>query len=515
MYGVEPVLVETGWVRLWWYGLAYAVGLLTVDLWVWLRRERLGYEPGDVVLFSVLFAAGVLLGGRIFDVALYEWFYYEDHVRQIPRLWQGGMATHGVLLGAVAGTLLFCRLRGRSFLAVADEVVLPGAVLMALGRLGNHVNGEVYGSITSVPWAMEFPYAEGCRHPVALYDGLKNLLLVPILLGVRSLSLRRNGYLPKGLMLGHFVLWYGLLRLFVDVFREYDSYWLGIGRGQYFNLFMAAAGLRRTRRAQALEVGGVDGTSRFPDANPGVLGREGRVLRSGGALPHHTERVDPAGPRGIRGAEGCGVRNGYGMRRLTRELSLVETRLLLLALDGRLDHAGVREGHALQIVLATGVVHDDEGAVDHPPYPNRRDVPDAQRLDVLSLPPAAQLHPVGVDDDHVVAVRRRLGYRWFQTCSVLFVPVPSSSIATRKNPGDSFPGAFRLEHRPGLRADAVAACATPCRRPASPPGSVPWCCRSRSGGPWRPGRGNRKPRARGCPGRRAPDPASPGCRWWP
>ena len=69
------------------------------------------------------------------------------------------------------------------------------------------------------------------------------LLLVPILLGVRSLGLRRNGYLPKGLMLGHFVLWYGLLRLFVDVSREYDSYWLGIGRGQYFNLFMAAVGL--------------------------------------------------------------------------------------------------------------------------------------------------------------------------------------------------------------------------------------------------------------------------------
>jgi phosphatidylglycerol:prolipoprotein diacylglycerol transferase len=256
--GIDPVLLQTQWVRLWWYGLAYAVGLLTVDLWVWLRRERLGYEPGDVALFSLLFAAGVLLGGRLFDVALYEWFYYEDHVRQIPRLWQGGMATHGVLLGAVAGTLLFCRLRGRSFLAVADEVVLPGAVLMALGRLGNHVNGEVYGSITGVAWAMEFPYVEGCRHPVALYDGLKNLLLVPILLGVRSLDLRRNGYLPKGLMLGHFVLWYGLLRLFVDVFREYDSYWLGIGRGQYFNLLMAAAGLcvvlAARRRAKA-EVG--------------------------------------------------------------------------------------------------------------------------------------------------------------------------------------------------------------------------------------------------------------------
>ena len=244
VYGIDPLLFEVvGGVRLWYYGLAYAIGLLVVHLWVYVRRERLGYDPDDVAWFSLFFAAGVLLGGRIFDVALYEWFYYEDHVWQIPRFWQGGMATHGVLLGAVAGTFLFCRLRGKSFLAVADAIVIPGAVLMALGRMGNHVNGEVYGMVTGVAWAMQFPYAEGCRHPVALYDGLKNLLLVPILLGARSLSLRRNGYLPRGLMLGHFVLWYGLLRVFVDLFREYDSYWLGIGRGQYFNLFMAMAGL--------------------------------------------------------------------------------------------------------------------------------------------------------------------------------------------------------------------------------------------------------------------------------
>jgi phosphatidylglycerol---prolipoprotein diacylglyceryl transferase len=240
---IDPVLVETEWVRLWWYGLAYTVGLLTVDLWMWMKRERLGFEGRDVAGFSLVFAAGVLLGGRLFDVVLYEWFYYRNHIWQIPSLWQGGMATHGVLLGAVMGTLHFCWLRGKSFLAVADEIVLPGAVLMALGRIGNHVNGEVYGSITNVVWAMEFPYAEGCRHPVALYDGLKNLLLVPILLGVRSIGLRRNGYLPRGLMLGHFVLWYGLLRVFVDFFREYDSYWFDIGRGQYFNLVMAVVGL--------------------------------------------------------------------------------------------------------------------------------------------------------------------------------------------------------------------------------------------------------------------------------
>jgi phosphatidylglycerol:prolipoprotein diacylglycerol transferase len=268
VFAIDPVLVELEGIRLWHYGLAYAIGLLTVDLWVWLKRERLGFDGRDVAEFSLLFAAGVLLGGRIFDVILYEWFYYEAHPWQIPSLWQGGMATHGVLLGAVVGTLVFCRLCGKSFLAIADEIVIPGAVLMALGRIGNHINGEVYGSITNVVWAMEFPYAEGCRHPVALYDGLKNLLLVPILLGVRSISLRRNGYLPRGLMLGHFVLWYGLLRVFVDFFREYDSYWLGIGRGQYFNLFMAVAGLcivvAARRRAKA-EPGVVRRSSRTRD----------------------------------------------------------------------------------------------------------------------------------------------------------------------------------------------------------------------------------------------------------
>ncbi len=236
-------MAEVGPFRLWYYGLAYAIGLLTVDLWVWLKRERLGFDGRDVAEFSVLFGAGVLLGGRVFDVLLYEWFYYEDHVWQIPNLWQGGMATHGVILGAVIGTLAFCRLRRKSLLEIADELVIPGAVLMALGRVGNHINGEVYGSITDVAWAMESPYAAGCRHPVALYDGAKNLLLAPLLLGIRRFNLGRNEYLPWGFMLGHFVLWYGLLRLFVDHFRDYDSYWLGIGRGQYFNLLMGVVGL--------------------------------------------------------------------------------------------------------------------------------------------------------------------------------------------------------------------------------------------------------------------------------
>ena len=239
----DPVMLEVGPLRTYYYGAAYAIGLVVVSLWILLRREVLGYSKGEVADFSLAFAVGVLAGGRLFDIFLYEWSYFKEQPLAVFALWQGGMATHGVMLGAALAGATFCFYRGKSFLALADEVVIPGAVLLGLGRIGNHINGEVFGSVTNLPWATGFPYAEGCRHPVALYDGLKNLLLVPILLGVRFAYPRRGSEPPPGTLFGHFVFWYGSLRLLVDVFREYDSYWLGVGRGQYFNLAMAFAGL--------------------------------------------------------------------------------------------------------------------------------------------------------------------------------------------------------------------------------------------------------------------------------
>jgi phosphatidylglycerol:prolipoprotein diacylglycerol transferase len=170
-------------------------------------------------------------------LVFYEWAYYARHPFRIPAYWLGGMATHGLLLGGVLGTFAFCRRHGRSVVAIADELVIPAAWVMGVGRIGNFIDGQIAGAVTALPWAVKFPDLEGFRHPVVLYDGLKNLLLVPALL----LVARRPH--PRGVVFAHFVFWYAFLRLFVDLFREYRVRALGIGTGQVINLVMAGAGL--------------------------------------------------------------------------------------------------------------------------------------------------------------------------------------------------------------------------------------------------------------------------------
>jgi phosphatidylglycerol:prolipoprotein diacylglycerol transferase len=223
---------------LYWYGAIYTVGFLGVFGWFALRRGRLGWTMADVVELSVLMAAGIMIGGRVFDILVYELGYYREHPLHALNWWVGGMASHGVMLGGVVGVLLFCRFRRKPFLVAADELTVPAAFLMGIGRIGNFIEGGVIGSVTTMPWGVIFPGVEGPRHPVALYDGAKNLLLVPILI----LILRRWPA-GRGVATGAFLFLYAGLRFLVDLFRDYEGGWLGIGQGQYFNLIMAAIGL--------------------------------------------------------------------------------------------------------------------------------------------------------------------------------------------------------------------------------------------------------------------------------
>ena len=237
VHSIDPIIGSVFGMHLWWYGLSYAVGFSSILLFLVANRAELGFSRRRAYGLAIWVALGTLLGGRVVEVIFYEWPFYRSHPGLVPAYWLGGMATHGLLLGGTLGVAIFSWLYGRSFLLLTDVLAVSAAVILGAGRLGNFVDGQIVGSLTDVWWAVKFPDAEGFRHPVVLYDGLKNLLLIPLLLYVR----RRHP--PRGVVTGLFLFLYASLRIVVDAYREYPTTWLGIATGQALNIGVSVIGL--------------------------------------------------------------------------------------------------------------------------------------------------------------------------------------------------------------------------------------------------------------------------------
>jgi len=237
VHQIDPIIGSVFGVYLWWYGLTYTLGFLNAHLSIRRKRAELGLSRQSSYSLSLLLAGGVLLGGRFIEVAFYEWPFYREHLHLIPAYWLGGMATHGLLFGGMAGIWVFCRLQGKSFLTVTDALAIPAAVILGVGRIGNFIDGHIVGSVTTVWWAVKFPDVEGFRHPVVLYDGLKNFLIIPILW---YLARRKPA---TGVLTGIFLFLYAFLRVFIDFFREYPTSFLGLATGQALNILMSILGL--------------------------------------------------------------------------------------------------------------------------------------------------------------------------------------------------------------------------------------------------------------------------------
>ena len=259
VHNIDPVLADVGGVHLWWYGLGFALGFLQIHLFLRRGQVDLGLSLREVWSLSLFIVIGGLVGGRLVEVAFDEWPFYRRHLGLIPAYWLGGMATHGLMLGVAAGTALFTRLHRTPFLILADALVIPRAFLMGVGRIGNFIDGQIVGSISDAWWAVKFPDADGFRHPVVLYDGAKNLLLMFFLLRAR----RTNS--TPGAIAARFVFWYAFPRIFIDLFRDYPTHRLALGTGQTLNILMAAVGvalLIRSRMRRRGRLGG--GVSEVP-----------------------------------------------------------------------------------------------------------------------------------------------------------------------------------------------------------------------------------------------------------
>ena len=237
VHRIDPIIGTVFGVHLWWYGFSYSLGFLNAHLFLRRQRAALGLSLQSIYSLTLCLALGVLAGGRALVVFDHEWTFYREHLALIPAVWLGGMATHGLLAGGCLGVFGYCVWHRLPFRTIFDALAIPAALIMGFGRIGNFIDGQIVGSVTSVPWAIQFPEADGFRHPVVLYDGLKNFLLVPLLLWAG-----RRG-LPPGRLAALFIVLYAGLRIPVDLLREYPVNPLGLPTGEGFNVIMLAGGL--------------------------------------------------------------------------------------------------------------------------------------------------------------------------------------------------------------------------------------------------------------------------------
>lgn len=237
IHNIDPIIGTILGVHLWWYGLSYTLGFFNAFNFINRRRSKLAINRRQVYDLAILIAVGVLVGGRLVEVIFYEWPFYSRHFHLIPALWLGGMASHGLLVGGLAAVWIFCQITGRPFLMMTDVLAVPTSFILGVGRIGNFIDGQILGSVTTVSWAVKFPDAEGFRHPVVLYDGIKNLLIIPVML-VCARWMPRHGFVT-----GLFLFLYSFLRIPVDVFREYPTSLLGLATGQALNIALSIVGL--------------------------------------------------------------------------------------------------------------------------------------------------------------------------------------------------------------------------------------------------------------------------------
>jgi phosphatidylglycerol:prolipoprotein diacylglycerol transferase len=242
---IDPVIFQIGPLAIRWYGLMYLLGFgaayLLISHLSRLRNLPLGKDGiSDLLFYGVI---GVVLGGRLGYVLFYNPEQYLSRPLEIFAVWQGGMSFHGGLLGVVAATVFFCMRRKLPILMTGDILVTSATIGLGLGRVGNFINGELWGRVTDVPWGMVFPGGGRLpRHPSQLYEAFLEGLVLFLILYILH---RRK--VAEGLPFFCFFLGYGLFRFTVEFFRQPDAHlgflWGGATMGQLLSLPMILFGI--------------------------------------------------------------------------------------------------------------------------------------------------------------------------------------------------------------------------------------------------------------------------------
>jgi phosphatidylglycerol:prolipoprotein diacylglycerol transferase len=242
IHNIDPVLLSIGPFEIRYYGLFYFIGFIMAYFLIshLAKKKELSINKDDVADLLLYLIVGIILGARFFHVFVYNPSYYLANPSEIIAIWRGGLVFHGGLIGAIIAGLYFCKRKKTDFYELADIAVIPLALGLALGRIGNFINGELYGRLTDVSWAVKFPDAEGFRHPSQIYESFKNLLIFFTLWTIKDKKL------PKGFMFWLFIVMYSVLRFIMEFFRQPTEYGFIISFltiGQIFSIIMFSVGI--------------------------------------------------------------------------------------------------------------------------------------------------------------------------------------------------------------------------------------------------------------------------------
>ena len=239
VHNFDPVLIDLGLFQIRWYSIAYILGIIIG--WVYAAKiiklttiNKYNFEQiktsqfDDLVIYLII---GIILGGRLGYVIFYNFEYYSQNFFEIFKLWRGGMSFHGGLMGVIVSIIFFSKKTKTSFFKFADIVSCVAPIGIFLGRIANFINGELYGKISTLPWAIIFP-DEGsvARHPSQIYEAILEGIILFIL--INYLALKKQLLFKAGYISGLFLVLYSILRIFSEIFREPDLH-----LGLFFNYF--------------------------------------------------------------------------------------------------------------------------------------------------------------------------------------------------------------------------------------------------------------------------------------
>jgi phosphatidylglycerol---prolipoprotein diacylglyceryl transferase len=251
---INPIAFSIGSVQVSWYGIMYIVAFSIVCFLVRyrIRTEKISISFGSVQEFFPWAIIGLLLGARLGDVFIYDWNYFQNHLSQIflpfdiRNHWKYigiyGMSYFGGLAGLILAFYIFCKIKKISLLTLSDLFAPAVPLAFTFGRLGNFINGELYGRATARPWGMYFPMdiTGQLRHPSQLYEMfLEGMLLFAILWSLKKYKF------PVGHLTAFYLIGYGLARFTAEFFREPDNHWffLSLTIGQWLSILIIIIGI--------------------------------------------------------------------------------------------------------------------------------------------------------------------------------------------------------------------------------------------------------------------------------